>query len=302
MVCCCGIMTHAAALDAAAVRLKHVVDELIEERCPRLAASPLWPLARPALYAALNYRAARRMADSIAALSGQAALDHVSALLALRLAATGAERIPRAGRCVIVANHPTGIADGVALYDFLKPIRPDVVFFANADALRVCPRLSETLIPVEWVHDKRTVEKTKQTLRAAHEAFAAERALMIFPAGRLARKIGGVIQDPDWEPSAVGLARRHRAPLVPIHIAGPYPFWFHTFNSFSKELRDITLFHELLNKAGRTFRLTVGDAIPPERLVGDSAVLSAALKSHTEERVGRGRPEAFAPNPEDRQA
>ena len=76
----------------------------------------------------------------------------------------GLHHLPRTGRCVIVANHPTGIADGIAVHDALKAARPDMVFYANSDAHRVSPRLSETLIPVEWVEKKRTRERTRLTL------------------------------------------------------------------------------------------------------------------------------------------
>ena len=184
---------------------KHIVDVLIEERCPHLASTPAWPILRPALHAALNYRAARDMADAIAPLGGAEALDRVSALLHLKLAPVRAERLPAAGRCVIVCNHPTGIADGVAIYDLLKTVRDDSVFFANADALRVCAGFEETLIPVEWVQAKRTRERTRVTLKMTEEAIEAGRPIMIFPAGRLARMRNGLLTDPEWMPTAVSL-------------------------------------------------------------------------------------------------
>jgi putative hemolysin len=270
---------------------KHIVDELIEERCPQLAESAAWPVVKPALHAALNYAAARKMADMIAPLDGRAALDAVSRLLHLNVRACRPERLPKSGRCVIVVNHPTGIADGMAVYDFMKPLRSDAVFFANADALRVCRGFAEVLIPVEWVTDKRSLEKTKATLRAANQAFEAERPVVIFPAGRLAKKIDGIIQDPPWEPSAVSLARRHNAPIIPINVAGPYPVLFHAFGAVSKELRDITLFHELLNKAGQTYTLTIGQPIAPDALSGEAPIVSARLKVFTESKLA-GDPDA----------
>lgn len=266
---------------------RHIIDVLIEERCPQLAARPEWPMIRPALYRALHYNQARRMADEIASMRGPEAMEYVSALLGVRLDVRGADRIPKAGRCVIVANHPTGIADGVAMYDAIKPVRPDIIFFANADAHRVCPGFHESLVAVEWVQAKRTIEKTKLTLKAAHKAFADERPVMIFPAGRLARRIEGEIQDPDWEPSAVSLARKHDAPIVPIWMDGPYPFFFHTFDRISKELRDITLFHELLNKKGRLFTLKVGPPIPPSKLAGPAETVTTALKRYVERDLPR---------------
>lgn len=290
-----ALRADAPAPDGAAAA-KHIVDELIEERAPQLARSASWPLVRPALYRALHYNEARRMADDIAPLGGRDAMDYISRLLSVRLDVRGAERIPKSGRCVVVANHPTGIADGVAMYDAIRPIRPDVIFFANADAHRVCPGFHESLVAVEWVAAKRTIEKTKQTLRAAHKAFADERPVMIFPAGKLARLIDGEIQDPPWEPSAVSLARKHNAPVIPIWVDGPYPFFFHSFDRLSKELRDITLFHELLNKKGKLFTLKVGPPIPPERLAGNADEVTLQLKRYVEKELPRDMDRRFTPS------
>ncbi|PZT95197.1 MAG: acyltransferase [Brevundimonas sp.] len=265
-----------------ATRPPHIVDVLIAERAPRLTASPLWPWVRPALYGVLGYGAAVRMADAIQPLSGAGTFDYVSDLLKLKVATTNLDRLPATGRCIVVCNHPTGIADGVAVFDAIKRRRGDMIFFANADALRVSPRLVETLIPVEWVHDKRTREKTRATLNAAKAAFEAERCVVMFPAGRLAREKNGVLTDPEWAPTAASLARKYDAPVVPIHVAGPHSRLFHLFDKVSQELRDVTLFHELLNKAGKPFSVDVGLPIPADRLDVDAAKATEALKRFTE--------------------
>lgn len=270
----------------------HVVDVLIAERAPRLTASPLWPLVRPGLYGLLGYGKARRMADAIAPLSGQAALDHVSQLLDLKVSSLNLDRLPAQGRCIVVANHPTGIADGIAVYDAIRRRRADAIYFANADALRVSPRLAEVVIPVEWVVEKRTREKTRATLDAARAAFEAERCVVLFPAGRLARvSKDGQLTDPDWAPTAASLARKYGAPIVPIHVTGPTSTLFHLFDRFSQELRDVTLFHELLNKRKKPFRLNVGKPIPPSRLDIDATRATYALKAFTE-RVLPTQPDA----------
>ena len=262
---------------------QHIVDVLIAERAPRLAASPAWPVARPLLYRLLDYRRARDMADAIAPLKGREALDYVSRLLEVKVEVRGLERIPEAGRLVIVANHPTGIADGVAAWDALRGRRPDLCFYANADAHRVVPGFSDVLIPVEWVEAKRTRERTRTTLQMTREAMEAGRALAIFPAGRLARRgADGRLSDPPWMSSALSIARRYDAPVAPVHVTGPYSTLFHAFDRVSQELRDVTLFHELLNKRGGRFTLTVGPVIPPDRLDADAEVATDALKAYVE--------------------
>jgi putative hemolysin len=276
-------------------RHDHIVDRLIAERAPRLAGGPLWPILRPALYALLDYGKARRMADTIGPLPGRAALDHVSHLLALKVSATGLERVPASGRLVVVCNHPTGIADGVAVFDAVKTLRPDVCFYANADAHRVSPGFGDILIPVEWVEAKRTREKTRNTLTLTREALEAERCLVIFPAGRLARRqADGRLAESDWMPSAVSIARKYEAPVLPIHVDGPWSTLFHFFHGFSGELRDITLFHELLNKQGREFNLTVGKPVPVSALEGDPVEVTNRLKAHVEHGLVADPDRAFA--------
>jgi len=276
------ILQASEPADAANLRQGHIVDLLIKERAPRLSGSALWPVARPLLYAMLDYRKARAMADAVAALGGRQALDYASDLLRLRIEARGLDRVPERGRLIVVVNHPTGLADGIAVDDVLKAVRPDLVFFANADAHRVNPRLAEVFIPVEWVESKRTRERTRLTLKLAQQALEAERPIVIFPAGRIARRSkSGVLADPPWTATALSLARRHKTPILPIHLQGPSSTLFQLFNHVSPELRDVTLFHELLNKRGKAFRLTVGPPIPPDA-IGEPAEGAERLKAYVE--------------------
>jgi len=273
----------------------HIVDVLIAERAPRLTGSAAWPLVRPALYGLLDYAKARRMADAIGPMGGREALDYVSDLLELMVRTAHLDRLPASGRCLVVCNHPTGIADGLAVHDALRTVRNDLIYFANADALRVSPRLSETVVPVEWVTAKRTREKTRATLQAAKEAFEAERCVVMFPAGRLAR-VGpdGLLTDPEWAATAASLARKYEAPVIPIHVAGPTSRLFHLFDKVSQELRDITLFHELLNKKGRAFDLIVGRPIPPLALDVDAQAATLKLKAFVERTLAADPDATFA--------
>ena len=282
--------TEPAAVPAG--RLDHVVDVLIAERAPRLTGSIVWPLVRPLFYSMLGYGQAREMADAITPLAGQAALDHVSNLLDLKVSSLNLDRLPATGRCIVVCNHPTGIADGIAVYDAIRKRRADAIYFANADAVRVSPRLDEVIIPVEWVVAKRTRAKTRVTLDAAKAAFEAERCVVMFPAGRISR-VGkdGALTDPEWASTATSLARKYDAPTIPIHVSGPWSTLFHLFNRVSPELRDITLFHELLNKRKKPFRLSVGKPIPPTRFDIDATRATYALKAFTE-RVLPSQPDA----------
>jgi len=245
----------------------HIVDELILERGIKLQSVPvLWRLIKPALFSLLGYSAARRIADLISPLNGFEAFSAVSDELDLQIDSVGLSNIPKTGRCVIVCNHPTGLADGIAVFDLLRERRPDIVFMANADALRVVPNGEDIIIPVEWVLAKRSREKARNTLSLFRQAMAGERCVVIFPAGSLAKLTFSGLVDRPWESSAFSLAKKSRAPVIPVNITGRNSLLYYLFCILSGELRDITLFHELLNKQDKLFQFNIGSAITAEEL------------------------------------
>ncbi len=259
----------------------HIVDQLIAERARGLSSYPLWPLMRPVLYRFLHYREAVRMADEIAPLSGWDALDYLSRLLAIDLRVRGIENVPASGGFILACSHPTGIADGIAVVDMLKQVRRDMAIFANRDALRVSPRFGDVLIPVEWRAGEKSHAKSRHTLEMTARAFADSRAIVLFPSGRIAFWNGDHLAERPWQASLVALARRYEVPIVPVNVAARNSPLFYFVSKKSTELRDMTVFHELLNKKGEPFTLTVGKAIAPDQLDGDLAELTARLQEHT---------------------
>lgn len=259
---------------------EHIVDTLIAERCPSFVEHWSWPVTRRVLYALLGYAKARRMADALMALNGRESFQYLSGELDIQLTTHHFDRLPEKGRVIVAANHPTGLADGVAVWDALTKRRDDVVFFANADAIRVNPQFQDAIIPIEWVADKRSPAKTRETLKRAGEAFEAEKCVVIFPSGKLAKKEDGVLTEQAWFPTVVSLARKQGAPIVPLHVGAENSNLFYRLSRLNGELRDITLFHELLNKTQAEFDLTLGKIIPTHGLLGDGARVTEALKRH----------------------
>ncbi|MBF33146.1 MAG: acyltransferase [Hyphomonadaceae bacterium] len=265
---------------------QHIVDTLIAERCPSFVEHWSWPVTRRVLYRLLGYARARQMADKLMTLNGRDSFNYLARELDVRLSIRHIDRLPEKGRCVVAANHPTGLADGVAVWDALIQRRKDVVFFANADAIRVNPQFQDVIIPIEWVATKRSPAKTRETLKRAAEAFEAEKCVVIFPSGKLAKKIDGVLTEQDWFSTVVSLARKQGAPIVPLHVEAENSKLFYRLSRINGELRDITLFHELLNKRGAAFALTFGQPIPTYSLMGDAAEVTDALKRHVAYTLG----------------
>jgi putative hemolysin len=104
---------------------------------------------------------------------------------------------------------------------------------------------------------------------------------VLFPAGRIAFWNEGKLTERPWQTSFVALARRYKFPVVPINISARNSGLFYFLSKHSTELRDMTLFRELLNKKGMKFTFHVGEPIAPEELDGDPAELTAKLQTFT---------------------
>lgn len=258
----------------------HIIDTLIDERSLNLARNPVWPIIRPLLMRAFHYRRAIAIADTIRDMPGFQALEYVGRLLDLDLAVEGLENLPRAGAFILAPSHPTGIPDGIAVFEALKSVRPDMAIFANRDAIRIAPGFRDVMIPVEWRAAEKSHAKGRDTLEMTARAFAAGKMIVLFPSGRIAYWHEGKLTERPWQPSVVALARRYGCPVVPVNIQARNSGLFYFLSRFSTDLRDITIFHELLNKTGRTYRIRIGTPIAADQLDGDVTEVTARLQDH----------------------
>ncbi|WP_337269347.1 GNAT family N-acetyltransferase [Oryzifoliimicrobium ureilyticus] len=273
----------------------HIVDTLIAERGQRIVGSAFWPALRPFLYALLRYHRAIKFADDVANMPGFQCFEYMSDLLQLNIRVRNKERIPASGGFILVSNHPTGIADGVAVFDLLKDRRPDMMLFANRDAVRVNPRFAEMIIPVEWREEFKSKLKTRETLQLTNHAVKEGKVTILFPSGRIAYWADGKLNERPWKTSAVGLARKYNLPILPVHLTARNSGLFYWFAKWSTELRDMTVFYELLNKRGNRFDFNVGHLIPVDALEGDTAAVTQALEHHTVFELAADADARFAP-------
>jgi len=109
-----------------------------------------------------------------------------------------------------------------------------------------------------------------------------QRCVVIFPSGRLAQLTWKGLEDKPWESSAAMVARKYKAPIIPLNIKARNSTLYYVFSKLNAELRDITLFHELLNKKGKTFRLTFGNEIDPHTLPKNADEATSIIKETVE--------------------
>ncbi|MEM9474775.1 MAG: lysophospholipid acyltransferase family protein [Pseudomonadota bacterium] len=247
------------------------LDPLIAERAPWLFGRTPWAgPSRAALTRLLGYDRTVALAEYLRDRPADEIMATMGALLARDVTVRGLGHVPRHGPALVVANHPTGIADGIILSHVLGQLRDDAFFYANSDILRVLPQMADVIAPVEWRIEKRSHARTRETMAYTRSALEAGRLGVIFPSGRLAKRRGLNLYERPWMASAAMIARKFDVPVIPVNIRARNSALFYLFDLIHPTLRDITLFYETLNKAHQPFRITVGEPISAAALPAKS--------------------------------
>ncbi len=271
--------------------MEHRIDPLIAERAPWLYRdSPGTRIAKTCLHRVLGYDATVDIAKSLEDAPSAQIMGTMAARLSQMVTVSGLGHIPAHGPALIVANHPTGIADGIILHGLISAARPDTYFFANRDILRVFPQMESMIAPVEWRKQQRSHAKTRATMAYVRKATDMGRLGVIFPSGRLAKRRGLRLYERPWMASAAMLARKFDLPVIPVNIQARNSALFYLFDLIHPTLRDITLFHETLNKGRQPFRVTVGEPISAAAIPRQSEAGIAMLRKATLALGGKDAP------------
>ena len=198
-------------------------------------------------------------------LQGLAFVDAVIDYFGLHIQVQGQERIPRDERLIVVANHPLGGLDGLALLSVIGRVRKDLLFLVN-DILMHFPNLKDLFLPVDKYGSNRKYYRDYQRV------FASDTTLLHFPAGLCSRKHGARIQDVAWRKSFVTIAQRHQRSILPVYIEGANSSFFYRLANLRRRLRIrfnvemIWLVDEMFKQRHATLPLWIGDPIPYQAL------------------------------------
>lgn len=177
-------------------------------------------------------------------------------------------RIPAGGRLLIVANHPSGALDALALLDLVGSVRRDVRIVAN-DLLSVIDGLGELLLPVRILGGRPSVE----SLHAIEAALEAEQCVIVFPAGEVARLGLRGVTDGRWRRGFLRFARATGAPVLPIRIEARNSALFYGASALFKPVGTALLAREMFARRARRVALRVGhpldlpDDVDPAQLL-----------------------------------
>ncbi len=268
---------------------------------------------------ALGLEALRRLYARTARRHGEGFARGILEALGTEVRWTEADvgRVPAEGALAVVANHPFGAVEGLALLELVRRRRPDAKVMANYLLGRI-PELRRDLILVDPFGARGSAKRNVHALRQALQWLRAGHALIVFPAGEVASLAPGSarVRDAAWHVSVMTLIRHAGAGVrvLPVFVPGRASWLFHLAGKLHPRLRTLLLPREMLRLRRRTVSLRVGKALSVgalgERFASDAEALRylrfrtfllagrEAGDSRFDERMRRLTLDGGAPEPE----
>jgi putative hemolysin len=193
--------------------------------------------------------------------------------------------IPATGPCVIVANHPFGVLDGIVACWLVAQVRHDFKVLTNALLYRA-EEIRPFLLPIDFEETEAARKINLNSRAEAKKHLDAGGLLVIFPGGTVSttkRPFDKRAEDPEWKTFTARMIVQGKAPVVPIFFAGQNSRLFQIASHVSMTLRLSLLFKEVHNRIGSTLKVRIGRRIPFEELtaIKDRKQMMDRLRAET---------------------
>ncbi len=175
-------------------------------------------------------------------------------------------RLPE-GPVVIVANHPFGIGDGIAILALAEELGRPFRVLINNELLKV-PEMAPYSLPVSFEETKEAMAINMKTRHEAVRLLKEGVTVIVFPAGGVAtaRRGFGRAEDLPWKIFPAKLIQAAGANVIPVYFEGQNGRLFHLASKLSMTLRISLLIREFRRLSGSTISARVGDLISWDEL------------------------------------
>lgn len=194
-------------------------------------------------------------------------------------------RIPATGPLVVVANHPSGLVDGMVMAEMICRVRSDFKILTRS-LLTGIPEVEEFMIPVPFPHEDNARELGLAMRDETLKHLRAGGAIIVFPAGKVAMSPGwwGEAVEAEWNVFTHKIVKSTGATILPIYFPGQNSRAFQIANQVSDTIRQGLLLYEIKRSLFKPQRPVIGEPIPAEELKkweGNPRGFLAWLREHT---------------------
>lgn len=195
--------------------------------------------------------------------------------IGLNVKAPEISSIPSEGPLVIIANHPYGVPDGVAMCYLASLLRPKFSILANA-VLCNEELIAPYVLPIDFEESKEAIITNINSKNEALNRLSNGEAVVVFPGGGVSTSKGvfGEVTDLPWKRFVIKLITLTGATVVPAFIEGKNSRLFQLVSQFSLNLRLGLFIHETVRLKGQNLAINIGKPITA------STVMSQPSRQH----------------------
>lgn len=173
------------------------------------------------------------------------------------------------GPLVLVANHPYGIGDGLAILSLAEQLGRPFKILINNELLKV-PEVRPFSLPVDFEETKDALKTNMATRREALRLLKEGYTIVVFPGGGVAtaKRAFGRAEELPWKTFTAKMIRSSRATVLPVYFEGQNSALFQFVSWFSLTLRLSLLVREFRRLVGSTISTRAGEPVPFEVIAG----------------------------------
>ena len=186
------------------------------------------------------------------------------------------DKIPTEKSLLVLANHPTGIADGLLILDTLLRKRPDVKLIIDVDTYNVAS-LNDYTIGVHHENQDVSVAKNAVALKKALQWLQDGHCLVLFSHSEvmLNKRMYKSDKDSFWHPTARKIIQKHNGFILPWAIRGKNSPLFYQLSRIHPKLKQTLIPRESLKRRFRPIESVLGK---PFKASDEHSLLDLELK------------------------
>ena len=202
------------------------------------------------------------------------------------VAGTWPAAVPAGSPLVMVANHPFGVGDGIAMLALAEQLGRPYRVLINSDFLKI-PEIRHLALPIDFSDRREAIRTNVESRQAARRLLKEGVTIVVFPGGGVATadKVPGIAEELPWKTFTARMIQQAEAAVLPVYFEGQNGPLFHLASHYSMTVRLALMVSELRKFIDAKIPVHVGEVVPFAELVHahDRAALTEELYARVQQ-------------------
>src|SRR5215468_2116149 len=164
---------------------------------------------------------------------------------------------------VMVANHPFGIGDGIAILALAEQLGRPYRILIHSEFMKV-PEIRHLALPIDFTETREAIRTNVESRNAARRLLREGVTIVVFPAGGVATadRLTGKAEELPWKTFTARMIQQAEAAVLPVYFEGQNGSLFHLASRYSLTVRLALMVSELGKFVKATVPVHVGAVVP----------------------------------------